>query len=705
MGTLTKFCVLILSLISTCFSGINPHISTKGTYKKQKNGLLTPVSPVRMTYRNPSIFPAELFYHTLTYLKFVDQYRLVQAMGTDELKERFERLHYFLNQRGHLSELRVWEARNGKTALLEILDPTIQEALELDLLAPYMNHRYEIVFKWFDIDLLVRFLQKPLKLRYDYSHSFYVDDIEIGHDSVSNDIDEDELMEKLESNVEMLHKLRNLSIKELELGSQSFHLDGMSAFPDSQEWLHLFKDDFAFLLRDLEILRLTDTFEDDLLMFLIRECIALATQKTLKLRSLSFRKFIFNEEICNALVELLSHPGNTITEFVIEDGNFYNVSRLFSIKRLSFLTLQNINIDDVDVTEFAPLLPNSNLKVLVLDFNDISFNGLEEILVNANNDLKSLSLSYNNITEFFAIDSVPGLETLNLGSNALGGYLEEFTNWLIRSKVSNLFISNNQLNDEEVAYFFSKLHQTKVKELDLSQNSVGAFGEDFDKFDMSRLLVFECRACFLTGGTLKTISRSNISNLRTLSLRFNFKDIQPELSDVLKNLNVLDYLDLSSNPISIDHLKALNKVTIDKLDMERCEMNTEFDKIVRLNVKILNLKNNRINDKDLYHALRHIRHLNFIDLKYNALTTAGSGLICKYMRANSRLVGIDVGGNAGISYNVLRYIILRMEKELPNEKNLEEIVRMFLIEELHGDGPFPVYLSGTVLQTYRIEMN
>ena len=352
------------------------------------------------------------------------------------------------------------------------------------------------------------------------------------------------------------------------------------------------------------------------------------------LQAVGIIKFIKSSCITSLIKFNISHNG--ISNHAAESiANF-----LYHNYKLEELDISHNDLQAAGAIKIAQLSNITNLTRFTISHNVITDHAAEDIagFLSQNSKLEEIDLSYNNLKTDGAIKIVK----------------------LIIQNITNLLkfnIGHNGINDHAANYIANFLFQnSKLEELNLCHNNLE------------------------TGGTIKIVELTNITNLIKLSINHNsITDHAAESIACFLSLNPkLEELDLSYNNLQAPGaMKIAQSSNVKNLIKFNISHNAITDHAAESIADFLS-RNSKLKELDLSYnnlqavgankivRLSNITYLLKFNISHNAITDYTAKSVGNFLIQNSKLEELD------LSHNNLQAAGISKIIELPNITNLKK---------------------------------
>ena len=325
-----------------------------------------------------------------------------------------------------------------------------------------------------------------------------------------------------------------------------------------------------------------------------------------------------------------------------------NILSGWSVKSIDFLEpltkLRTLNLDNNEIADTSPLRGLQQLESLNLRSNGISDISFLEALP----ELRSLDLGFNKITDGAVLEQLTQLEALDISSNAMG-------DWVFLEKLDQLRTLNVSFNKLADAGCWQNLRQLETLIVIDSPLENGSFLEELDQLHTLHL-----SSNWLT----RTSFLNKLTQLRKLVVRHNrIKDLS-----FLENLTELEALHLRSNEInSWSYFSKLSKLQHLEISSNKITNASFLKNLTQL--RSLYLNSNQISD---WSFLEGFKELQTLDVSYNDITDAS------FLRNLPQLKHLDVGFNQITDWSFFSQLTQIEQLEISSN----EIVDASFIEKL-----------------------
>lgn len=327
-----------------------------------------------------------------------------------------------------------------------------------------------------------------------------------------------------------------------------------------------------------------------------------------------------------------------------EEGFFTNYPQLEHL---------DLSENQIKINEFFSLKGMSNLKYLILDYNNYINNETEASETKDLGDEDSLSRMKNNITSLYVSTMFPELTHISLRKVHLHTLSEKWHQQF--PKLKYLDLSENILDEATLSLFLRNL-PASITHLVLEKvgliivrseqlNAIESLNLNHNYFPkLTSRKCYEQIVCLENMDNLRVLSVSNCSivyieetafrymkNLIELDISNNHLRQLPEKT--FSNLPGLEKLDLSQNPFhtmpSINVLQNLTSLVMDGMKVDF--FTSSKISIFLPNLKSLSLRENKLTIVPLF-LFNNLPMLETLDLSHNELTSLPSWETQKFLR-------------------------------------------------------------------------
>ncbi|CAG4947894.1 unnamed protein product [Colias eurytheme] len=379
-------------------------------------------------------------------------------------------------------------------------------------------------------------------------------------------------------------------------------------------------------------------------------------QVLLKRLDVSMNNIVFIEPSSLPLKNLqyLNIAGNSLTGPVKKDT--------FSpAQYLRFLDIYNFNLTKIEKQAFVqmPVVTRINISHnAISDIDPDNFNGT--------NNLYSLDISYNNLTNFdVKSNSLWSLKAVYLNNNKL-----RYVPSVNLSDIIYLDLSNNLISNISVP-IIQTYHN--LKSLHLSNNMIESFNNEFTN-SLTHLYNLK-----LSSNDISSVNLSYFKHLVSLDISNN--SISSFNSIFFSELDYLQLLDVSNNKISslppgiFKNLKILKRLNMSANSLS----NIRYGSLNGLHMtELLDLSKNNITELD-EHIFHECTDLRKIILDYNHISKLDMEQL---ISVTPKLKSISIGGNPIACKEIVRHI--KNANKTIWQVEVTSIDKIFHEDNVHG---------------------